>query len=1603
MTQSRTVLLVEDNPGDERLIREFATSHPTFTCEVRSCATVKRALELLAEAPYDAILLDLSLPDSRGLDTVRAIVAQVPETPVIVLTGTTDIALAKRALHLGVDDYVDKGELSAELLCRSIAYAVERGAHRQAIAHSNDRFWELAEMLPEVVFECDLEGNLTFVNAIGMQKFGYTQQLFERGLNAFDMIAVEDRDCAREGFAHALQGTAERGTQYQALRRDGTTFPVTIHSTAILKDGKPVGLRGIIVDVTRRVEARRALETADQIVSAIPSGLLIYRFEPPDQLVLVSGNPASKAIVDAGQYVGTRIEEHWPAAMIERMKPDLLPLLENGRSYDQEAVIYPRGALRAFRMRAFPIGGDRLVLAFENITERKLAEEELQLKNEAFEGALAAHSITDADGNLTHVNARFLEFWGYASKQDVIGRPYTDFITSTENLSSILDLLGDRGTWQGTCQAQRADGTTFPCESLATGIRDDSGRFVATQATHFDITERLEQQRILQQSESRHRQLFESAAVGIGYFTIDGDLLAVNPEAASRMGSTPQELVGKNVREFSARAEVTLDRLAEAAASKESIRYEDEAMRDGELQCVIRTYTALRNTDGTVIGVQLVASDISDIRRAERALAASEERSRAILDTMPDLLFWLDDEGRFLDVHGPEEALFLPPDEFLGKRFAEVLPADAVATMRVAFEALLSSGEMQTAEYALELPSGTRSFEARLARVGDEGILAIIRDISERKQASEALEMADHILRLSPVGMAIYRYEPPATFRLVDGNEESERLTGIHLDADRGRRLADLWPQADELGVRKMCLDVVRTGAVYHAKMVDYQRDRVAGKFRVRAFRIPQDRVVITFEDVSEQNEAQEQLRVSEERYRSIVLSSPVGILTVDSTGRVATCNPALLKMNGVSEEDIIGAHFTKLPTAHLRDLPKYIRIFRSIVAGADPKAFEASWTTPDGAEHHGEVHAKIIRGGTKRWSVHVTVLDITERMKAVRALEESEARYRSLFENAALGIYRTTPDGRILAANAALLRMLGYDSFEHLAERNLEKGLWYEPETPRSQFRALVEENDSLSGLESAWKRRDGTTIHVREHARAIRDRKGDVICYEGTLEDITETRQMQHTLELTQFSVDSSRVMILWVDAAGGIVYANRAAADMLGYDPEALLGMHVWDIQRDYPRERRSRLWQQLKEGEPASETVFSRRDGTTYPVELSAQYISFRGDEYEFVVATDITDRKTAEAALRESEENYRTIFDSANDAIMLHDAVTGRFLDVNSRTEEMFGYPRDTLLDFTVGDLSLGASPYSDDEALELIHAAASDRPQIFEWHCRHKSGRLFWSEVNLRTVTLLGRNVVLAVARDITERKELEAKLWQSQRLESIGTLASGVAHEINNPLMGMINYAELISSRSEDDALSRFAEEIKVEGNRVAKIVRNLLSFARQDREQHSPARLRDIVDASLSIIGSLLRKDFVLIDLQVPEDLPIVRCRSQQIQQILINLLTNARDSLDARFPAADERKILRVTAEVLEDDEGRWLRTVVEDTGVGIPEQVIDRIFDPFFTTKGRDKGTGLGLSISYGIACDHGGRLSVESTPNEWTRFLLDLPLSEDAGDSDDHDV
>lgn len=253
---------------------------------------------------------------------------------------------------------------------------------------------------------------------------------------------------------------------------------------------------------------------------------------------------------------------------------------------------------------------------------------------------------------------------------------------------------------------------------------------------------------------------------------------------------------------------------------------------------------------------------------------------------------------------------------------------------------------------------------------------------------------------------------------------------------------------------------------------------------------------------------------------------------------------------------------------------------------------------------------------------------------------------------------------------------------------------------------------------------------------------------------------------------------------------------------------------------------------------------------------------------------------------------------------------------------------------------------------------------------------------------------LVVVFRDLTAQRRIEAHLRQQQKLEALGILASGVAHEINNPTNVVMNNAELLAEVAhEPESIHQCSREILRETHRIAAIVRNLLSFARNEqRAQGRPVAIRNLVEETLALTGKALQRNRVDLHVDLPEELPAVTWRGQQIQQVLINLVNNANDALAEHPASAQKRRELRLSARRVEDSGEGAILLEVANNGPAIDSAIQNRIFDPFFTTKDRDKGTGLGLSISYGIIRDHGGRIEVESTPGEWTCFRVFLPLA-----------
>jgi PAS domain S-box-containing protein len=252
----------------------------------------------------------------------------------------------------------------------------------------------------------------------------------------------------------------------------------------------------------------------------------------------------------------------------------------------------------------------------------------------------------------------------------------------------------------------------------------------------------------------------------------------------------------------------------------------------------------------------------------------------------------------------------------------------------------------------------------------------------------------------------------------------------------------------------------------------------------------------------------------------------------------------------------------------------------------------------------------------------------------------------------------------------------------------------------------------------------------------------------------------------------------------------------------------------------------------------------------------------------------------------------------------------------------------------------------------------------------------------------------IVLLRDITEKKILEAEAMRAGHLAALGELAAGVAHEINNPINGIINYAEILKGHFyAQDKDTEIPKRIIKAGERIAQIVNNLLSFARHRDEKHSAVHVRDILADTLGLVENQIMKDGIILSSDIPPGLPKVKARSQEIQQVFLNILSNARYALNQRFPIAHNDKVIQIKGETVIIRSHKHVRVTFHDSGTGIPEEILDCICNPFFSTKPKGEGTGLGLSISHGIMNNHRGRLYFKSLEGEYTKVIVELPTDE----------
>jgi len=485
----------------------------------------------------------------------------------------------------------------------------------------------------------------------------------------------------------------------------------------------------------------------------------------------------------------------------------------------------------------------------------------------------------------------------------------------------------------------------------------------------------------------------------------------------------------------------------------------------------------------------------------------------------------------------------------------------------------------------------------------------------------------------------------------------------------------------------------------------------------------------------------------------------------------------------------------------------------------------------------------------------------------------------------------------------------------------------------------------------------------------------------------DITERKQAEEALadEATRrrILIEQSRDGIVVLDQDGHVFEVNQRFAEMIGYTMEESLKLDVWDWEYLYSAEQVAEMLRTVDEKGDHFETRHRRKDGSTYDVGISTNAATFGGQKLIFCVCRDITERKLSEEKLAESEKLYSDIANSVATGIYI--VQDRKFVFVNESFCKITGYTEKQLIGMDSFKLV-----YPDDREMVRRKAVGMLKGlsgQGYEYRSVTRSGEVLTIYETVTPIQYQGKRAALGSYMDITERKQIEEQLIVTDRLASVGELASGIAHELNNPLTGVIGFSDLLMTR--EDVPEDIREDLTIinrEAVRASQVARHLLTFARKHPDEKLPTYINNIIRLVLELREYEQRVNNIVVKAELADDLPPVLANDFQLQQVFLNIIINAEHFMIEEHG--------RGTLTIITEQEGDIVRITLTDDGPGIAPDHLSHIFDPFYTTKEVGQGTGLGLSICYGIITEHGGKIYAESKLGKGATFTIELPVLEE---------
>ena len=737
-------------------------------------------------------------------------------------------------------------------------------------------------------------------------------------------------------------------------------------------------------------------------------------------------------------------------------------------------------------------------------------------------------------------------------------------------------------------------------------------------------------------------------------------------------------------------------------------------------------------------------------------------------------------------------------------------------------------------------------------------------------------------------------------------------------------------------------------------------------------------------------------LNKSEARYLRILETAHEGVWILDRQDKTEFANQRMAEMLGLQPFALVGVHPYDFVDSEWRQQAEK---FLTSVRNGDGGAAEMKLRREDGSVLWSFVSASPVLDDQGRYNgALVLISDIGERKKAEDALRL----HATALNAAANAIVITDPKGTILWVNPAFTTLTGYELEDAVGEnpRILKSGE-HNPGFYKELWSTILE-GKAWHG-EMVNRHKNGTAYSEEMTIAPVRSDNGTITHFIAIKQDVNARNHAREALrrseELFRRLVEHSSDGKLLVDKNARIHYATESACRISGFERRELLGKSLFDFAYHEDQVTARQIFQHSLDA-PGCTVEWSfralHRDGSWRYLEgTCANHLQDSDVEAVVVNFRDSTARTMAEEALSRTEAKYREIFE--NVVIGIYQSTPeGRFLAMNRAFAATLGFDSPEAAIQQVPDIAqhLYADPARREEFRRAL--ARDGVVRNFEYEVRRRDGRLMWLIENARAVFDREGKIRYyeGTVEDVTERKTLEMQLRQAQKLEAVGQLAGGVAHDFNNMLGVILGYSDIMQTQiAADQPAFKGTLEIQKAARRAAGLTRQLLAFSRKQILQPQVLNLNTLIEELSKMLRRLIRDDVEFV-VRAGEGLQKVKADPGQLEQVIMNLAVNARDAM----PQGGQLLIETANVSVDEDfaarhapmQPGQYVVLSVSDGGTGMDADTLSHIFEPFFTTKELGKGTGLGLSIVYGIVKQSGGYIWVDSKPGHGTTFRIYLP-------------